>query len=53
MNKTILLVEDEAVTAYQLHQDLLSCGFDLCELVSTGKDAIKKLPVTTTFYRYS
>lgn len=39
---SILIVEDESIVAMGIKQKLNRLGYDVCNLVSTGEDAIKK-----------
>ena len=38
----IMIVEDEIIQAMSLKSDLIGMGYEVCELVSTGEDAINK-----------
>jgi two-component system, response regulator PdtaR len=38
----ILVVEDEAITAMELQKKLISWGYDVVDMVSSGENAIKK-----------
>ncbi len=42
ISKKILVVEDERIAAEDIKQTLQRLGYDVCSVVSTGKDAIKK-----------
>jgi two-component SAPR family response regulator len=39
-NNTILIVEDEAIIALEIESRLLSMGYQVCGIVSTGEKAV-------------
>jgi PAS domain S-box-containing protein len=41
-NKKILVVEDEAVSAMELKQNLLELGYDVLAIVKSGEEAVRK-----------
>ena len=40
--KKILIVEDEAIFATSMQRVLIKSGYDVCEPVSTGEEAVKR-----------
>ena len=45
MKKKILIVEDEIIAAMFLRQILELWGYEVCELTTSGEDAIKKAKI--------
>ena len=41
--KKVLIVEDESITAMSLRTKLKSSGYEVCELLSTGEQAVKNV----------
>ena len=39
----ILIVEDEAIIAMRLQMELNNAGYEVCQMVASGKDAIKSV----------
>ena len=39
----IMIVEDEAITALNLKMELSEIGYEICELITTGGEAIKNV----------
>lgn len=40
-NIKILIAEDEAVSALSMQRALIRSGYDICEMVSTGEEAVQ------------
>ena len=42
MSKTkVMIVEDEIIAAMALREELIQLGYDICELVASGEDALR------------
>jgi len=39
----ILIAEDEAISALSMQRELTRSGYDVCEMVSTGEEAVERV----------